>query len=419
MRDAEVSTRVATLVLVTPDGDLVGALPPFPVETPWWQDAEPVVRAARERFGIELVVLRILETERPYPGGAVSYLAEVTASVPAAQVVTGPVAAAQPRHGRLDDHPLRQSWARPGGPDADLSWARSELAVNGLRMVAAPQQVRTWNLSSLWRLPVEGETVWLKVVPPFFAHEGRILDRLRGEPVPSVIAAEGLRILLHEIPGEDLYGSSVPQRLTMVSQLVGIQRAWLGRVDELLALGAPDWRAALLASAIDSVVERTAADLRVAERAALVRFVEDLGSRLAAVAACGIPDTLVHGDFHDGNHRGDGTRIVLLDWGDSGVGHPLLDQPAFMERMPPDSTVAVRDHWNAAWRMAIPGSDPERAAELLAPVAAARQAVIYRHFLDRIEPSERAYHAGDPAAWLRRTAAALDGQPVHASGKKA
>jgi hypothetical protein len=35
---------------------------------------------------------------------------------------------------------------------------------------------------------------------------------------------------------------------------------------------------------------------------------------------------------------------------------------------------------------------------------AVRQAVIYRGFLDRIEPDERIYHAADPATWLRRAA---------------
>lgn len=41
---------------------------------------------------------------------------------------------------------------------------------------------------------------------------------------------------------------------------------------------------------------------------------------------------------------------------------------------------------------------------LLEPVAALRQAVIYRGFLDGIEPSERVYHADDPPLWLRRAA---------------
>jgi hypothetical protein len=54
-----------------------------------------------------------------------------------------------------------------------------------------------------------------------------------------------------------------------------------------------------------------------------------------------------------------------------------------------------------------PGSLPEhplRMSWALAPVAAARQALIYQNFLDNIEPSEHPYHATDPAEWLSRTA---------------
>ena len=46
--------------------------------------------------------------------------------------------------------------------------------------------------------------------------------------------------------------------------------------------------------------------------------------------------------------------------------------------------------------------DFDRAASLIAPLAAARQALIYQGFLDAIEPSERPYHAADPAFWLAR-----------------
>ena len=129
-----------------------------------------------------------------------------------------------------------------------------------------------------------------------------------------------------------------------------------------------------------------------------------LDRRNAEIAACGIPTTLVHGDFHRGNVRGDADRLVLLDWGDCGVGHPLLDQAAFLDRMPAGETRGVRAEWSRLWRETIPGCDPDRAATLLAPVAALRQAVIYRSFLDGIEPSERIYHASDPADWLTRAA---------------
>jgi hypothetical protein len=220
-------------VLVTSDGSTVGALPPFEVDTPWWQDAEAVVRGARDRLGVAVTILRMLAAEHPGPpGGAVTYLAEVDAPVPA-----------QPWRGVIDDHALRLPWADPGGPERDLRWAASELAARGLRPTGRARQVRSWNLSSIWRLPVEGQT-----------------------------------------------------------------------------------------------------------------------------------------------------------------GHPLLDAAAFLDRIPAGDVPAVRAHWDRAWRPIVPGSEPERALQLLAPVAAARQAVIYRVFLDGIEPSEHPYHRADPADWLRRVA---------------
>jgi len=269
-------------------------------------------------------------------------------------------------------------------------------------------QIRTWNLSSLWRLPVEDQSLWLKVVPPFFAHEGALLAKLAGAPVPRLLGHDGSRMLLAEIPGEDLYEAELPQCLEMVSILVGLQRSWMGRAAELGALGLPDWRGPALIPAIADVVARTAEALSADERARLERFLRELPVRFAALAACGLGDGLVHGDFHPGNFRGAGRDMTLLDWGDSGIGHPLLDQAAFLDRVPEAVRETVRSHWLGLWRAAVPGSDPARAAALLAPIAAARQAVIYRGFLDRIEPAEHPYHRHDPAEWLGRVAALTD-----------
>ena len=96
--------------------------------------------------------------------------------------------------------------------------------------------------------------------------------------------------------------------------------------------------------------------------------------------------------------------MCLLDWGDCGVGHPLFDVPAMVDRLDPGQRGAVMTTWVDTWTRRVPGSDPRRAAALVAPIAALRQAVIYRGFLDGIEPSERIFHAADPARWLRRAA---------------
>jgi hypothetical protein len=399
--EAPKPSRMARLVLVTPDGVVVGSLPPFPVSTPWWQDAEPVVKVARARHGIDVTILRLLEAELKLPpGGTVTYLAEVAQPVEA-----------QAWHGTLDQQPLRMPWASPGGPAADVAWAESVLADRGMGRIGPAQQVRTWNLSSLWRLPVAGQTAWLKCVPPFFAHEGPMLARLHGRPVPTLIAHERLRLLLAEIPGEDLYGAPVARLLEMAPLLVSLQREWIGRTDELVGLGLPDWRAPALVHAIASLVERIGPQLSTDERAPLDGFVTGLPDRFAQVTACGLPDTLVHGDFHPGNFRGDASSLVLLDWGDCGVGHPLLDESAFMDRVPAEAVDMVRRRWHAEWTRTLPGSDPDRASRLLRPVAAARQALVYQAFLDGIEPSEHPYHAADPADWLHRTAELLRGGP--------
>jgi hypothetical protein len=389
--------RIVRLVLVTPDGTPVGQTSPFRVEVPWWQEAGPVVRATREQLGLDVTVLRLLSAARDRPhGGDVTYLAEVREPVPA-----------EPWRGRLDGHPLRLSYAKPGGPAADLDWALSMLREQGLEPVGRPVQVRSWNLSSIWRIPLGEQSAWLKVVPPFFGHEGAMIEALAGGPVPNLLGRDGCRTLVADVPGEDMYEAPLPLLLDMVTTLVGIQASRIGHVNELLAMGLPDWRGPALAAAIADVTHRTTAELSSEEARLLARFVDDLPRRFDEIEACGLPDTPVHGDFHAGNFRGTADSLTLLDWGDSGVGHPMLDRSAFLDRVDRAHVAVLQDQWNAEWQAALPGSDPACAAVLLAPVAAARQATIYQRFLDNIEPSEQIYHRHDPADWLRRTVALL------------
>ena len=193
----------------------------------------------------------------------------------------------------------------------------------------------------------------------------------------------------------------------MVDLLVGLQRHGLGRADELHALGLPDWRGPALTQALRALLARRAAELPADDQQLLATFADQLPSRFDALATCGLPDGLVHGDFHPGNLRGDGQRLTLLDWADSGIGHPLLDQPAFLQRLNAADALAVQAHWVQAWQQALPQADPARAARLLAPVAAARQALIYQRFLDQIEEAEHPYHRADVRLWLQRTAQQL------------
>ena len=155
-------------------------------------------------------------------------------------------------------------------------------------------------------------------------------------------------------------------------------------------------------SALAADVDRRTAPLDPSIRARDCDLVAGLDNRFAAITACGLGGSLVHGDFHAGNIRSDGASIVLLDWGDYGVGHPLLDEAAVSQRLSPALANVSRDTFGATWRRSVPGSHPRRAVTPLQPVAALRQAVIHRGFLDHIEPDDQPFHRGDPARWIAR-----------------
>ena len=144
--------------------------------------------------------------------------------------------------------------------------------------------------------------------------------------------------------------------MRMVDMLVELQLGWIGRTEELLRAGRRTTGGSpALGALVGRTVERSAADLDVAVARRLESLVGSLPQRFADIASCGVPETLVHGDFHPGNVIGDGERLVLIDWGDSGVGHPLLDHAAFVERLEPADRAAVIEHWSARWREAVPG----------------------------------------------------------------
>ena len=130
-------------------------------------------------------------------------------------------------------------------------------------------------------------------------------------------------------------------------------------------------------------------------------LLDELPARFAELATCGLDDGLVHGDFFPGNVRWTDDGPVLLDWGDCGVGHPLLDMTAFLDRAADDPR-RLADHWIDRWTEHVPDSDPRRASALIAPIGALRNAIVYQNFLDGIEETERVYHRDDVPIALTR-----------------
>lgn len=204
--------------------------------------------------------------------------------------------------------------------------------------------MRSWNLSGIWRLPTSAGPLWLKAVPAFFAHEGSVIDWIGSPPAPRLVAHTTGRALREEVPGAPNHDTTGPALEPMV-QLPG---------------------------------------------------------RLAQIDACGVPDTLVHADFHPGNVVGTPEAYVLLDWGDSFVGHPLID-----EWRSPDAWTR-RAESSPAVGSGTPGAgSPRRRTRSappnwLRPVLPLLAAVMYADFCAGIEPDERIYHESDGGRMLHQ-----------------
>ncbi|MEL6983155.1 MAG: phosphotransferase, partial [Actinomycetota bacterium] len=373
-------------------GRVLGALGPRAVPMPWWQEAGPIVDAVPG-----VTVLRLLHGE-PDPdlpmGGSVTYLVEVEDDHGLdLEPWPGPGEASSGPD-PLADHPLRHPWARPGGPAADHRWVAGRVAVTG-----PPRQHRTWNLSAIWSYPTADGRVWLKCVPPFFAHEAAVIELLDGEDVPRVLAADGPRILLAELGGRDGYDASDGEQMAMLDALVDLQLRAGDRADAFVAAGVPDLRTGVLGPTLAHLVERLV-PVGDPRHRPLQALVDELPDRLARVDADGPASTVVHGDAHGGNCRLGAERPIWFDWGDAFIGSPLLDLVCDW-----DKSTEVRRHWLARW--ADHAKDVAGAWEAIVPIALLRQAWVYQRFCDNIEPSEQVYHRDDVPAALDTTIAAL------------
>lgn len=380
--------------LVTYDGDCIGVVGPFPVDIPWWAEVAPVVAHLEVTLGVPVVVLRLLTVEGS-DGARDGH-------------VTYHVAALRPPGNRTacdfteDDHPLRLPWARASGVEELLRWAGRHVDLTG-----RPEQRKTWNLAGLFRLPTADGPVWLKAIPPFAAAEPLAIAALAEvDPglVPTVLASAPGCLLLADIPGTDCWNAS-PE---VVADAVGRLSTAQARTDTAPA-GIPDRRPEILAAAVDDLLDGpVGAELSPEE----LRAARSLQPRWEMLADCGLPDTVVHGDFHPGNWRRADGPPVILDLADAHLGNPVLDGLRAIDYLPADRRGTAANAWITAWARAAPRSRPAEALRIAEPLAPLAYAVRYQEFLDNIEPSERVYHLGDPAAVIRSALALAARRPA-------
>ncbi|GAA2877563.1 hypothetical protein GCM10010517_39120 [Streptosporangium fragile] len=445
---SEISGRMVS-ALVTTGTEFLGTVGPFPVASPWWTEVAPVVAHLEEVLRTPVAVLRLVDVQGGADGrpreGHTTYHVEALRRPAALPGVLRPAGSGAGRGhgnghgtgpGREDGHrngreagdghgdgiseltgpvPHRADWATAAGVRAALAWAESALRLAGRPADGPVRQVKTWNLAALFRIPTGRGPVWLKITPEFAADEARVIEILAAEDpdlVPPVVAADprNRRVLLEHVPGDDCWNAPGEVVREAVGRLVAAQaaiaRRWAGGRPD----GLPDRTPPVLAGLVHELLDGEAGrDLSAGELRLARELADRLPSIVAALEACGLPYTLVHGDFHPGNWRSDGHGTVVLDLADGHYGHPALDGLRPRDFLPGERWDTAAAAWRESWAAQVPGCDPERALALAEPLQHLAYAVRYQEFLDNIELSERRYHEGDPAHAVRAALAAAAG----------
>jgi Phosphotransferase enzyme family len=278
--------------------------------------------------------------------------------------------------------PERPPWARSGWLGEASAWVAEQVPVAG-----APELVRQWPLSSVYRYPTTGAPLYLKAVFALFRHEPAVTAALatgHGGAVPDVVTIDPERgLLLMREFGPELGDRNAPLWADGVRTTAEIQRAWAGRGKELRALGAP-------ARGLDSLRAET-------------EGVEALRAAWARMAGLGLPDTIVHGDLHPWNAVVEPHGIRIVDWSDAAVGPPYLDLAVALFHVLDDEVRArLVQAYLEPWRGAAPEANLHEAAVLGEVLGSVYQSVSYRHINTAFEANDRWLFADEERRWLDR-----------------
>ncbi len=319
---------------------------------------------------------------------------------------------------------LRPRWSRPGWRARAAAWMTTAAAAAGQPLTAEPQTFYLRGISALLRAPTADRDLFLKAVfPPFHAEPaltqllaarfpGHLPRVLATEPDEGWLLVEDIEAtLIGELPDADR-----PAALAVGSRaIVEIQAALADRPDDLAALGsagaphrpATEMPAALAVALGSDGVGFVAAPLDAERRA---RILGGVAAAVARVEAIGVPDSVIHGDFHPGNAAIVDARAVIIDWSDAAIGCPLVDLLTWIswsDEKPAERGAAI-DAWIDAWSPVVDGRAlRDRLQDILA-LGAAYQVISYDGILKALEPATRYTLIDGSSSFLKSLEASLE-----------
>ncbi len=211
-------------------------------------------------------------------------------------------------------------------------WIYEQVARLGAGPAGVIEQLHIRPWATVMRVPTMNGDIYFKASTSAFRHEAALVTLIaarRPDCIPPLLAVAPERgWMLMADAGTRLRELIAREReltrwLDVLPLYAEVQIDLAGNADELIALGVPDLRLATVAWKFEEMLGALTG-LPAEERRLLDDAVPRVGEMCRELAAYGLPETIQHDDFHDGQVFFSDGRYLILDWGDACISHPFF-----------------------------------------------------------------------------------------------
>ncbi|HMB24187.1 MAG TPA: phosphotransferase, partial [Anaerolineales bacterium] len=235
---------------------------------------------------------------------------------------------------------LKLSWQDPDWQRQAHEWIRAEASRRSIRLTGEIEQPHMYPWSTVLRVPTDQGTLFFKATAAETVYEAALTQKLASwvpDCMPELVAVDPLLgWMLMRDGGEQLRASIRPKKDVtpwnlVITRYAEVQVGLTEHALEILNLGVPDHRLASLPALYTRLLKDEDILLIDQEKGPTSdewEQLKDTRPRFERIceklANVGIPESLNHGDFHDGNVLVRDGRITFFDWGDASVTHPFV-----------------------------------------------------------------------------------------------
>ena len=315
-------------------------------------------------------------------------------------------------------------WQQPDWQAEAQAWIRSALDKNNLQLTGEIEQphIRQW--STVMTVPTDDEMLFFKASNSLFAYETALTDylaRFRPEIFPELLAVDIKRHwMLMRDAGTPLRHfvrteKSIERWKDILPLYVNLQKDIAERVTDLLALGVMDRRITKLPEMFEDLIADESAmlldqedSLTSEEYARLKNYGSEFARMCEKLASFGIPETIHHDDFHDGNIFIRNEKVTFTDWGESAVTHPFFTLVVMMRGV--DNSIGtdfspeseqVRDMYLQHWTSYAPMDELRSIAKLAQRIGYVNRALTWKMSLDDMPEELKSEYAIAVPSYLK------------------